>query len=95
MPACRQSPPPPLPIALQADITTPETHTSQTAEEKLMFMALCALSSQRAADRDKRYERSHQREARSALLGNRKALKESDSEVDAREILMRHTIRPK
>lgn len=92
MPACHQSPPP---VGLQADITTLETHTSLTAEEKLMFMALCALSSQRVADRDKRYVRLNQGEARSALLGNRKALKKSDSETDAWEILMIHTIHPK
>lgn len=85
----------PPPVGLQADITTLETHTSLTAEEKLMFMALCALSSQRVADRDKRYVRLNQGEARSALLGNRKALKKSDSETDAWEILMIHTIHPK
>lgn len=61
------------------------SHTSCAASQlknKLRFIGLSALSSQRTADRDMRYLKSYNTRARSALLGKRNTLRKQDIEVD-------------
>ncbi len=82
------------PVALKADITTTATVVLAHHKHRLGWcinwglLGVCALSSQWALDRDMKYVESLKVEARSALLGESKALKKRNREVDGWESLM-------